>query len=173
MTWIQAKPRLSVRAQALATLSALAAALVLPQIAHAVAGSEIGTMLLPMYFPILLVGMLAGPFAGAIAGLLAPLCSFVLSGMPAAAVLPVITVELIASGLFSGLLRSVKLPVFCKVLAVQVGAKLVRLLAVLLLGTLPAASVWGSVTDALPGLALQWLLLPLIVYAVERQRRKE
>ena len=99
-----ARPRLSVKAQTLATLAAIVGAVVVPQIFHTLGaisglGTALGETFLPMHLPIILVGLLAGPYAGAIAGLLGPLASFALSGMPGIAMLPFMMIELCAYGL--------------------------------------------------------------------------
>ena len=69
------KPRLSVKVQAIATLTAIVGAVAVPQIFHVIGavsgvGTSLGEAFLPMHLPIILVGLLAGPYAGAIAGLL-------------------------------------------------------------------------------------------------------
>ena len=79
--------KLSVKRQVFATIGAIAAAVVLPQLFHVVGmvsnmGTALGETFLPMHLPILLVGLIAGPYAGAIAGLLSPLVSFGLTALP-------------------------------------------------------------------------------------------
>lgn len=179
-----AKPRLSVRTQIVATLTAIVGAVAVPQIFHVLGavsglGTALGETFLPMHLPIMLVGLLAGPYAGAIAGLFGPLVSFALSGMPGVAMLPFIMIELCAYGLFAGLLRNVKLPTIAKVFAVQLGGRAVRSAAVLLSiyafgnESIRVASIWMSVATGVFGLVLQWALLPLIVYRVETLKKHE
>lgn len=91
----ESKPRLSLKVQVIATIAAIAGAVILPQVFHLLGaisglGSALGETFLPMHFPIILVGLLAGPYAGAISGLFGPLLSFALSGMPGAYMLPFI-----------------------------------------------------------------------------------
>lgn len=175
-----AKPRLSVKLQALYTLGALIAAVALPQLFHVMgAASGVGTALgetfLPMHLPIILVGLLAGPYAGAISGLFAPLVSFALTGMPSAAMLPFMMLELCVYGLSAGLLRFMNLPNIVKVLIAQVAGRAVRaaaiLIAVYAFGStaVPVAVIWNSILTGVFGLALQWALIPLILYRVERR----
>ena len=83
----ESKPRLSLKVQVIATIAAIAGAVILPQVFHLLGaisglGSALGETFLPMHFPIILVGLLAGPYAGAISGVFGPLLSFALSGMP-------------------------------------------------------------------------------------------
>lgn len=184
ITKVLEKPRLSVRTQTLATIGAIVGAVAVPQIFHVLGamsglGTALGETFLPMHLPIILVGLLAGPYAGAIAGLLGPLMSFALSGMPGAVMLPFMMIELCAYGLFAGLLRNHKMPTIGKILSVQIGGRIVRaaaiLLAVYVFGneSMRVASIWMSVVTGIFGLALQWALLPLIVYRVENMTKHE
>lgn len=179
----EVKPRLSVKAQTLATVAAIIGAVVIPQIFHALGaisglGTTLGEAFLPMHLPIILVGLLAGPYAGAIAGVLGPVASFALSGMPMAAMLPFMMIELGAYGLFAGLLRGVKIPTTVKVIAVQIAGRAVRAIAVLLAvyafgnKSVRVDSIWLSLGTGIFGLVLQWVLLPLIVYRVEHAGRR-
>lgn len=179
-----AKPKLSVKVQTLAAIAAIAGAVAVPQIFHALGavsglGTSLGETFLPMHLPIILVGLLAGPYAGAIAGLLGPLASFAISGMPGIAMLPFMMIELFAYGLFAGLLRNVKLPTIAKVAAVQIAGRAVRaaaiLVAVYALGneSIRVSVIWASISTGIFGLALQWSLLPLIVYRVENLKKYE
>lgn len=132
-----------------------------------------------MHLPIILAGLLAGPYAGAVAGLLGPLAGFAISHMPGEVMLPFMMIELCAYGLFAGLLRNVKLPTIVKVLAIQIGGRAVRAAAILLSAyvfgnvRVNVATIWTSVAAGLFGLALQWALLPLLVYRAEKLKKYE
>lgn len=178
------KPRLSIKMQTLYTIGAIAAAVAVPQLFHAVgalsgAGTLPGETFLPMHLPIILVGLLAGPWAGAVAGLLGPVASFALSGMPGAAMLPFMMIELCGYGLFAGLLRNVKIPTIGKILIAQIGGRLLRAAAVLTsvyaIGStaVGVASIWMTIVKGLPGLVIQWTLLPLIVFRIENIKKNE
>ncbi|MBP1559670.1 MAG: ECF transporter S component [Oscillospiraceae bacterium] len=178
------KPRLTVKAQTFAAIGAIIGAVALPQIFHVMGavsglGTKLGETFLPMHLTIFLAGLLAGPYAGAIAGLLAPLASFALTGMPTAAMLPFMMIELCAYGLFSGLLRNVNIPVIGKVLAVQVGGRAVRAAAILLSvyafgnTAIPVSIIWTSIAAGIFGIVLQLVLIPLIVYRVENMSKNE
>lgn len=177
------RPRLSVKVQTIATLAAIVGAVAVPQVFHLLGaasglGTSLGEAFLPMHLPIILVGLLAGPYAGAIAGLLGPLASFALSGMPGVVMLPFMMIELCGYGLAAGLLRNTKLPTFGKVVIAQIAGRAVRAVAILaavyLLGneSVRVASVWTSIATGLFGIALQWALLPLIVYRVENLKKE-
>lgn len=178
------KTKLSVKTQTLAALTATVAAVAVPQLFHAVGalsglGTALGETFLPMHLPILLVGLLAGPYAGLAAGALGPLVSFGLSGMPAAAMLPFMMIELAVYGLTAGLLRNVQIPAFGKLLAAQAAGRAVRAVAILVSvyafgnDAVGVPVIWNSIVTGLPGLLLQWSLLPLIVFWVENHRKEE
>lgn len=184
MTKTMERPRLSVKTQTLAAAGAVVGAVALPQIFHLMGavtglGTALGEIFLPMHLPIILVGLLAGPYAGAISGFLAPLFSFLLSGMPGRMMLPFMMIELCAYGLCAGLLRSANMPTLAKVLLTQVAGRAVRAVAILFafyaLGNtaIAPAVIWTSIPTGLFGLALQWTLLPLLVYWVENRGAQE
>lgn len=173
------KPRLSIKLQTLAAIAAIVGAVTIPQLFHVMGavsglGTKLGETFLPMHLPIILAGLLAGPWAGAAAGLLGPLVSSLLSGMPGTVMLPFMMIELCAYGLISGLLRTVKLPTVGKVLAAQIGGRAVRAAAILfsvyVLGNtaLNPAVILTSITAGIFGIVLQWTLIPLIVFRVEK-----
>ncbi|MBQ9679533.1 MAG: ECF transporter S component [Ruminococcus sp.] len=175
-----AKPRLSIKTQTLATIGAIAGAVILPQLFHLMGalsglGTALGETFLPMHLPIILAGLLAGPYVGAIAGVLSPLISFALTGMPASAMLPFMMIELCVYGLSAGLLRSVKLPSVVKVLIAQIAGRGVRAAAILLAvyafgsNAVPVAVIWNSIVAGIFGIVLQWALIPLVVYRVEHR----
>ena len=170
-----------IKTQALAALLAVAAAVVIPQICHlagqaAGVGNGLGTTLLPMHLAVLAVGLLAGPWAGLAAGALSPVVSFALTGMPAAVMLPSMTVELAVYGLITGLLRGTKMPVVGQ-LAAQIAGRLVKagFLALMVYGfgqtAVPVASVWTATVQGLLGILLQLALIPLFVYRVRSADR--
>ncbi|MCD7727191.1 MAG: ECF transporter S component [Ruminococcus sp.] len=178
------KPRLSIKAQVLYTIGAIIAAVALPQIFHLIgaasgAGTAPGETFLPMHLPIILVGLLAGPYVGAIAGLLGPVASFALSGMPTAVMLPFMMIELCIYGLSAGLLRNVKMPSLVKVLISQVAGRAVRALAIVVAiylfnnTNVHVQTIWNSIVAGLPGLVIQWALIPLIAFRVDSIKKNE
>ncbi len=181
-TLVLDRPLPRVRVQAAACACAVVGAVAVPQLFHAAGtllslGTGLGETFLPMHLPILIVGLLAGPWAGLVAGALGPLASFALSGMPVAAMLPFMVVELAVYGLVAGLLRGVRGPVLAKVLVAQLAGRLTRaavlaVAGVVLAGSVPpAASVLAATMAGIPGLCLQWLLVPAAVLAADRLSR--
>lgn len=180
MTTAYAKPKLSVKTQTLAAIGAVAGAVLLPQLFHLMGavsgvGTALGETFLPMHLPIILAGLLAGPYVGAAAGVLSPLISFLLTGMPGAAMLPFMMIELCVYGLTAGLLRSVNMPTIVKVVLTQLAGRGIRAAAILIAvyafnsTAVPVAVIWTSIVTGVFGLALQWALIPLAVYRVEKR----
>ncbi len=173
----------NVKTKTLATIVAIVAAVALPQVFHLLGkvsnmGTTLGETFLPMHLAIFMVGLLAGATAGAISGALAPVISFLLTGMPTATMLPFMIIELAVYGLVSGLLANRNMPVIVKLLIAQVAGRAVRALAIVagfyLFGSvINPAVIWNSVVAGLPGLILQWILVPLFVYYVNEKAKKD
>ncbi|MDE6727221.1 MAG: ECF transporter S component [Oscillospiraceae bacterium] len=171
---ILSRRKLSVKVQALAGLIAVVSAVALPQLFHVMGavsglGTALGETFLPMHLPIILAGLLCGPYAAAAAGAAAPLISFLLTGMPNVVMLPFMCVELFVYGLAAGLMRNAKLPSIAKVIIAQIAGRGVRALAIVIganvFGSAINVSViWTSIAAGIFGIALQWALIPLIVY---------
>lgn len=139
---------------------------------------EIGKMLSPMHFPILLCGFFCGWNYAAIAGFICPLLRSVLFGMPVMFPSAIgMAFELMTYGLVSGLL-SKKLgtkrysSIYITLLAAMICGRLVWGIAqIFLLGIKGSAFTLqaflaGALFNALPGILLQLLLIPLIVRAL-------
>ncbi|MBQ4066454.1 MAG: ECF transporter S component [Clostridia bacterium] len=177
------KNSVSLKKQILTVLGAVAGAIALPQLFHIAGaalgvGTSLGEIFLPMHLPVILAGIIAGPYAGAAAGLVSPLLSYLLTGMPGAVMLPFMMAELFGYGLIAGLLRSAKMPSLVKLVIIQLGGRVIRLsgiaFAVLVLNneSVAIASAWTAVVTGLPGLALQWLLIPLAAAVVKNTEKQ-
>ncbi len=167
------KKQISVKAQTIYALVATAAAVLLPQIFH-LFGAVGGETWLPMHLPVLTVGFLAGPVAGACAGALSPIISFTLTGMPAAALLPFMVIELCVYGLCAGLIKNAKIPSPLKVLSAQIAGRAARAVFILVAfymgnSTIAPAIIWNSIVAGLAGIILQLVLIPVILAAFERK----
>lgn len=174
MTNVLSSKKLSVKVQTIAGLIAVISAIALPQLFHVMGaasglGTALGEAFLPMHLPIILAGLLCGPFAAGAAGAVAPLLSAMLTGMPKPAMIPFMCIELCVYGVAAGVLRNAKLPTLVKVIIAQVAGRAVRALAIVIgvnvFGSpLQISVIWTSITVGLFGLALQWALIPLVVY---------
>lgn len=165
------------------TLSAmfLALALVLPFLTGQI--KQIGNAFCPMHLPVFLCGFFCGPWCAAVIGFAAPLLRFVLFGMPA--IVPsgiAMSFELATYGLVSGLLY--------RLLPKKSGYIYVSLIAAMLAGRI----VWGAArallygfgkwefsfpmflagafTNAIPGIIVQIVLIPLLVIVLRRNGRE-
>lgn len=171
---VLSEKKLSVKVQTFAGLIAVISAVALPQLFHVMGavsglGTALGETFLPMHLPIILAGLLCGPYAAGIAGAAAPLISTLLTGMPNFVMLPFMCVELCVYGIAAGVLRNAKLPTLVKVLIAQVAGRAARAAAIVIgvnaFGSVIKISViWTSIAVGIFGLALQWTLIPLVVY---------
>lgn len=147
----------------------------LPIVFHQVALS--GRIFSPMHVPVFLAGIFAGPVSGLIVGLVCPLLSFLLTGMPPPYAVPLMSLELPVYGVSIGLLiRIIKLPILSLLLAMILG-RLAFALGLFVFGMFlslpygPEAFIKVSVITGLPGIALQLILIPLLVEAVQLAKR--
>lgn len=164
-------------AKSVTVIAAIAAAIALPQVFHLIGivsgtGAAAGTVFLPMHFPVLIAGLLAGPWVGLIAGIISPVLSCAISGMPAVALLPFMTVELAFYGLIAGLMSKTKLPVILQLTVAMIGGRLARALAVLISvnflgGNGSVVSVWDATVTGIPGIAIQLVVIPLLIYRIK------
>ena len=170
------------KTKTLASLLAVIAAVAIPQLVHMVGavsglGTSLGETLLPMHFAILVLGLLAGPVAG-VAGAISPLLSFALSGMPSVVMLPFMMIELAGYGIAAGLVANAKMPVFVKLVIAQLAGRALRSIAVLIAfygfgAGLPVASIWSSIVVGLPGILLQWAIIPLLMFWIYKKAQKD
>lgn len=171
------KVRLTVKSAV--TLAAIALAVALPELFHLLGrvtdiGTALGETFLPIHIAVFAVSFIAGPVAGLVTGLAAPAISFALSGMPSVVMLPYMIVELAAYGGVSGLLANVKMPTILKLLIAQVAGRGLRAVAICIgayaFGSPVNVSViWTSIVAGLPGLILQWIILPLFMFWLSRK----
>jgi niacin transporter len=129
-----------------------------------------------MHIPVLLAGFLVGARCGVIVGALAPGLSYLMTGMPPTYAVPLMSLELPAYGLVAGLTyRTFRLNVFASLLAAVVVGRLFFALGLVLLGILvnlpysAAAylSAGGALWMGLPGVAIQFVLVPALVKSIE------
>ena len=154
----------------------LAIALILPQVFH-FAGPQSGSIFLPMHIPVLIAGLLLGPVYGLILGIAAPIVSFLLMGMPPLPRLPFMVGELMAYGFFSGLfysyfkekswglLVSLVLSMICG--RGVYGIMLIIATNLLQMNVGGFAAMLTATSTGIPGMIIQVIFIPLLVYALE------
>ncbi|MBO6047703.1 MAG: ECF transporter S component [Erysipelotrichaceae bacterium] len=141
---------------------------------------QIGVMLSPMHFPVLLCGFFCGWKYGMIVGLICPLLRSVLFGFPVMFPMAIgMAFELMTYGFVSGLLAEMigtdKLAkIYVTLIIAMISGRIVWGLAqMVLLGITGgqftfAAFLAGALLNAIPGIILQLILIPLIVNAFSK-----
>lgn len=155
----------------------LALSMVLPFLTGQI--PQIGSALCPMHIPVLLCGFFCGPWYALAVGLFAPLLRFVLFGMPP--IMPTgiaMCFELATYGLVAALLYK-KLPkkkvsIYIALIAAMLcGRVLWGIARVVLLGFGQSEFGWaafmsGAFLNAIPGIIVQIVLIPIIVMALQK-----
>ncbi len=140
---------------------------------------EIGGMLLPMHIPVLLCGFVCGWKYGLAVGFIVPLLRSVLWGMPP--MLPkalAMAFELAAYGALTGILykvlRGKRLSAYITLVVAMLGGRIVwGVAAFAIYSLLGNPFTWeifisGAVLEALPGIILQFILIPPIILVLQK-----
>ncbi|MBQ2889948.1 MAG: DUF1893 domain-containing protein [Clostridia bacterium] len=142
-----------------------------------------GNILLPMHIPVFICGILCGPFWGGMCGIILPLLNSLITSMPALYPnMPMMAAELLVYGTVSGLiyhktpLGSKKAGVYLSLVISMVCGRIIYGLVFRFMlifdGDLKAASAIAALVTGLPGIAIQLLFVPGVVFAVEGLFRK-
>ena len=143
---------------------------------------EIGDSLLPMHLPVMLCGLICGWKYGGAVGLMLPFLRSLTFGMPPLYPNAVwMALELAAYGLGIGLLFSRKKEysrvylLVCLAISMLSGRVVWGIAKAVLLGVAGKpfgleAFLVGGFVDAVPGLILQFILIPLIMEVIYRSR---
>lgn len=157
----------------------LALCMVLPFLTGQV--PQIGGMLCPMHIPVLLCGFICGPWYGMVIGAFAPILRFAVFGMPP--IYPTgiaMCFELAVYGLVSGAIykllpkKAVNIWVSL-VTAMLLGRVVWGCVRAVISGVGGAAFTWAlflteGFVNAIPGIILQFILIPAIVLALRAAR---
>ncbi len=159
------------------TLSAIfiAIAIVLPIAFHALG---LGSTFLPLHIPVLIAGFIVGPIYGLIVGVVSPLLSGLITGMPpfAPPYAVVMAFELGAYGFLAGLFyQKLKMNEWVSLILSMAGGRIVYgFVAFLLMSVLgifkfdPIAYVTTGIVTAWPGMIIQLVLIPTLVFALRK-----
>ena len=139
----------------------------------------VGKMLLPMHIPVLLCGFVCGWQYGLMVGFVVPLFRSVLAGMPVMMPTAVgMAFELAAYGMISGLLyrklTRKSLNIYITLIGAMLGGRIVwGIVSILLYGIQGNVFslqlfISGALLNAVPGIALQLVLIPVIVLILEK-----
>ncbi|MFR8230581.1 MAG: ECF transporter S component [Anaeromassilibacillus sp.] len=157
------------------TALCIALGLLLPTVFH-VFGTGAGTALLPMHLPVLLCGLLCGWQYGAACGILVPLFSSILTGMPP--IFPTgasMMVELCAYGVLTGLFyQTLHQKLYVSLVGAMLGGRVIYgLVNAVFMGVAGkpygfAAFLSGAFLTAWPGILLQLIVVPLLVFTLQK-----
>lgn len=163
------------------TLAALclAVALLLPFLTGQI--QTIGNMLCPMHIPVLLCGFICGWRWAATVGFIAPLLRYALFSMPP--IMPMgiaMAFELMTYGLAAGLLYAAlpkkTINIYVSLIISMIAGRIVWGIARLILaGVTQAEFTWelfisGALLQAVPGIILHIILIPIIVIALRKAK---
>ncbi|MBQ9975447.1 MAG: ECF transporter S component [Clostridia bacterium] len=151
----------------------LAVGIVLPMLTSQI--KEIGDTLLPMHIPVLLCGFICSASYGGAVGFLLPFIrSFIFSMPPLYPNAVWMALELMTYGAVSGIVYSKTRRKYLSLILAMLSGRIVWGIAkAVLLGIAGksfglAAFITGGFVDALLGIVIQLILIPLIVKAYER-----
>lgn len=159
------------------TAVCVALCVVLPMVFHAFPGG--GNVFLPMHIPVLLCGLMCSWPYGLACGLLGPALSSLITGMPPAAILPSMMVECAVYGCVSGAMmeiirtKKVYLDLYISMVIAMLAGRVIAGLAKSLIftpGVAPFAWVTTSLVEGIPGIVIQLVLLPTLVFALMKAR---
>lgn len=155
------------------TALCIALGLVLPSIFH-VFGA--GTAFSPMHIPVFLCGLCFGGLYGLFCGFMTPIVSSILTGMPPLYPVGLVMIlELSLYGYLSGLLyRKFDLNIYLSmIIAMLIGRICAGLLSTVVYGIAGtgygfSAFVSGYFISAIPGIIVQLIVIPILVFVLEK-----
>ena len=139
---------------------------------------EIGNKLLPMHIPVMLCGIVCGPKYGLLIGFITPLLRSFLFSMP----LPIKAIgmafELATYGFIIGILyyRLVhnKFRIYISLITAMIAGRIAwGVASIIIYGITKSAFTWqmflgGALVNAIPGILLQIILIPLLILTLEK-----
>lgn len=156
------------------TAVCIALCYVIPLMFHGIQNA--GNIFCPMHIPVFICGLICGWQYGLLCGIAGPALSSALSGMPPAAILPSMMVELAAYGTAAGLMmklvrtKSTYADLYISLIAAIVCGRVLAGLAKALIFARGSYSMsaWiaGSVVTSWPGTIIQLVFIPTIVFAL-------
>lgn len=150
----------------------LAIGVVIPSLFH-LSGIP-GQVFLPMHISVLIGGFLLPPGLAMLLGMLTPLLNSIITGMPPLFPMAVIMVfELGAYGLAASLFyRKLKVPSLLALIISMILGRIVSGITIFILSAFftipfdPILFVKGGVISGFPGIIIQLIIIPTLVYAI-------
>ena len=142
---------------------------------------QIGSMLLPMHIPVLLCGFICGWKYGLVVGAIVPLLRSMMFGMPPMMTAIAMAFELATYGCVTGFLYK-KLPgkkvkLYISLISAMILGRIVwGMVSLVIYGVTNAVFTWqifigGALLNAIPGIILQLIVVPILVMAIEKNWR--
>lgn len=152
----------------------IAIGIILPQAFHSI--KDAGNILLPMHIPVLIGGFILSPYYAICVGVVIPILSSLFTGMPPVPYIYVMILELVSYGLFISLLHNkFKLGVYPSLIGGMLAGRVMNIVGnYLILHVLMNAPfdikavAAGLFVKGIPGIVIQIILVPVIVYALEK-----
>ncbi|MCQ4923502.1 ECF transporter S component [Tissierella carlieri] len=152
----------------------LAIGVIIPTIFHTTGIP--GNIFLPMHVPVLIGGFLLPPYLALLLGMLTPILNSLITGMPPLFPMAVIMIfELGIYGLVASILyRKLELPSVVALIISMIAGRIMAGLVVFILAAFfaiemdPMTFVIGGVTTGIPGIIIQLVLVPSLVYSIVR-----
>lgn len=156
-----------------------ASGIILPMIFH-VFGMT-GPIALPMHIPVLLGGFLLSPIMALFLGIITPITSGLLTGMPVMFPMAVImAVELGVYGITASFsTRNLKLTSIPSLIISMIAGRIAAGLTVAILVQIfsvkmnPIVYVTGAIVTGIPGIVIQLIFIPSLVYAINKYMKSE
>ncbi|MBO4919157.1 MAG: ECF transporter S component [Erysipelotrichaceae bacterium] len=162
--------------QLVLTALLIALGVVLPMAFHAIPNG--GSLFSPMHIPVLICGLTTGPLTGLVCGAVTPILSSVLTGMPPAARLPGMVVELAVYGLVSGLMmkllknnksfKKIYIALIVAMLCGRIAGGLVNALVLNAGNYTLKMWVTGYFVTGIAGIVTHLLIVPVVVRALQK-----
>lgn len=172
------KKKRNIRTMILAAMF-LALAYVLPFVTGQI--PQIGNMLCPMHIPVLICGYICGPVWGMGVGMLSPLLRSVMIGAPHLFPTAIcMAVELAGYGGVAGILYKIfppkKIFIYISLVSAMILGRIGWGIVMFVCMQITkeefgmAAFIAGALTNAIPGILLQIVLIPVIVMALKNEK---
>lgn len=157
------------------TAVCIALCVVLPMAFHSIQNA--GSIFLPMHMPVLLCGLICGWPFGLLCGIAGPVLSSLITGMPPMAYLPGMAIELAAYGLVAGIMmqlihtKKLYIDLYISLSAALIAGRIIAGICKALIFSVGKYSMAAWATSyfvtAMPGLIIQIVLLPSIIFALQ------
>ncbi len=160
------------------TAVCIALCVILPQAFHAIPNA--GSIYCPMHIPVLLCGLICGWQYGLLCGLVGPVLSTLFTGMPPVAYLPSMMVEIAVYGTMCGIMmklistKKTYVDLYASLVIALLSGRIIAGIAKALIFSAGDYSMtaWatGYFVTSLPGIIIQLVLIPCIVFALMKAK---